>query len=253
LCPPVVLSTEEQVTCDDFARSITSELRKLKTPNSEDNVWIGPFDQLVSCGYAIVQAANRGFIGRETERYYDNVFVRIVKLLGQEEHENSELVALNNYVSSFYFNAGIQRLVFAAERLIATFVGVYCDCGKEPLIVGHTTPRWPVLLSVAQCRLEHPHFDSSMPHLRKMLSCASDWHTRCCDRDKCIAILRDQVNPKKHGIYDRAWILAHRPTGSDGGPWSPTDQLRLAEHGFEIVCNAYSEVVAWNPKPWKKQ
>src|SRR5271165_4375340 len=140
LIPPAVLSAEEQSTCKGFIDSVASELWKLQPPpNCEHNPWTGPFDQLVSCAYALMQAENRGFHARPTDNYFEDVLAKIVELLREQKAEASESDALNNYLSSFYFNAGIQRLTFAAERLLAAFVGVYCICGKEPMIVGNRT------------------------------------------------------------------------------------------------------------------
>ena len=247
--PPVALNAKEHAAGEDLLRSVVCKLSKLDVPSDEDSVWIGPFDQLATCAYALLQAENRGFHARETEAYYTDVFAKIARLLFAKTPDDSAVVALNNYVSSFYFNAGIQRLTFAAERLIATFCGVYCDCGKEPMVKrGERTPSWLALLRLGQCRLEHPHFATLLPDFRQMLSRARGWDQKSYAPDKCIALLREQVNPKKHSIYDRTWVMEHKPIMPETR-WLPTDQMSIAVEGFGLVCRAYSELLAWNPVP----
>jgi len=198
-----------------------------------------------------MQAENRGFHSRRTDNYFEEVLAKIVELLREQKEQASESDALNNYLSAFYFNAGFQRLIFAAERLLAAFVGVYCGapCNEAPMVKDTDRTNWHVLVNYAQCRLKHPHFDSSLPNLRKMLWCASNGKKYRCEPDDWLVIFRDRVNSKKHGS---SGTTGKKPKRSDGKDWLPIDQMKLAVHGFGIVSEAYSEVVAWNPTP-KKQ
>jgi len=114
---------------------LLAALNSLTTPPSKESVWIGPFDQLVSSAYALLKAEELEFASRSTDsdEYYNKVFCRIVTLVSElADGRSSNPTALKNYLSGIYFNAGFQRLTWAAERLTTTFAAVRCTCHRPP-------------------------------------------------------------------------------------------------------------------------
>lgn len=140
-------------------QKLLDALSSIVTPNF-DAVWLGPFDQLVSAGYALLKSDELGYSKRDVSVYYFDVHAQIVSLLGEqaEGRPSSSPQALDNFLSSFYFNAGLQRLTFAAERLLTSFVAIPCCCGRDAEVQRDNRGRWPGLSSVlpkAEKRRKH--------------------------------------------------------------------------------------------------
>jgi hypothetical protein len=235
-----------------FRSRLLSGLNLLTTPPSKESVWIGPFDQLVSSAYAFLAADELGFAKRSIDGYYHKVFCQIVKLVSKlaRGREPSDSPAFKNYLSGIYFNAGFQRLTWAAERLITTFAAVECTCANSTAMTRDAKGYWPKFgesIKAAKKRLERSHFDLQLPHFRGMLDQFDGWDRRSYDLSKALSILRDQVNPKKHSVYDYQQVQQSRPLKSRG-PWTSVDRISLAVHAFEVVSEAYCELVDWNPK-----
>lgn len=245
---------------------LLSALNSLKTPPSKESVWIGPFDQLVSSAYSLLEANELGFAKRSTDDYYKKVFCRIVPLVSKCAHgrplatlkrrgtpggKTPSARVLGNYLSGIYFNAGYQRLIWAAERLVTTFGAVNCKCGCSATIARTKKARWPPFDSkarpFAKNRLESCRFKSQLPSLGEMLSQFEEWDNRTCCRNKALSILSDQVNPKKHSVYDYEQVKKSIPLVMPcGNPWTPMDQVSLVVDAFELVCEAYCELLEWN-------
>jgi hypothetical protein len=241
----------------DAAQDIVAALQKLTTPQSFDSVWIGPFDQLVSAGYALLRVEKLGYKHRSLSTYYYRVHAKIVDLIvasasaGDDVHGDP---ALKDFAAGIYFNAGIQRLTFGVERLVATFAGIPCTCGKA----AETTPTvrrlgtwWPDFGDYRKGtirRLKHSHLHGQLPKLTKMLPQFDGWDGRTFDLSKGLSILRQQVNQRKHGPYLRKHAKASAPVTTAGDPsWSPVQQMELALRSYEIACGVYRELVDWNP------
>jgi hypothetical protein len=241
----------------DFAQDLIAALQKLTTPQSFDSVWIGPFDQLVSAGYALLRAEKLGYGHRSLSTYYYRVHAKIVDLCVASETADEAVPsdpALKDFAAGIYFNAGIQRLTFGVERLVATFAGIPCTCGKAaenaPTVTRRGT-RWPDFGDYrkgANRRLKHSHFQGRLPTLTKMLTQFDGWDGRTFVLNKGLSILRQQVNQRKHGPYMRQHAKASAPVTAAGDPsWSPVQQLELAVRSYEITCEVYRELVDWNP------
>jgi hypothetical protein len=233
-----------------FRSRLLSATKSLQpqVPPSKESVWIGPFDQLVSSGYALLRADELEFAKRSLDKYYENVFCQIVNLVSKlaDDREFSD-PALKNYVSAIYFNAGFQRLTWAAERLITTFGAVRCTCHLPPDVT-KKDGIWYFKESRegAKRRLQHDHFNSKLQKFREMLSQLDGWDKASYDPKKALSILREQVNPKKHSVYDYPLVQASRPWTNSGQQWNPNDQMSLAVGAFEVVCKAYCELLDWN-------
>ncbi len=259
-----VPGTEPQQTpARTLADEVLSALGTLKVAPAK-SVWTGPFDQLVSSGYALVTADRLGFVERKVDGYYETVLQSIVDRLSAElKQKEFPLAKLNdsdevrNYLSSFYFNAGFQRFTWGAERLATTFAAVTCTCEKnEPGLSKKDDGRWPGLKCVVAAtkdRIRHLNFaaDSRFRSLVQQLEDSTEKHDPnaapdASDEKKALYIFRDQVNPKKHSVFDFKFVQDSRPL-KEGRPWSSRDQMELAVHAYELVCNAYCELLLWNP------
>lgn len=235
---------------------LIAALEQLTTPESFQSVWIGPFDQLVSAGYALLRAEKLGYSDRALGIYYYRVHAKIVDLIVASETTDEDVPvdpALKDFASGIYFNAGIQRLTFGVERMVATFAGIPCTCGKAaettPTLTRHGT-RWADFGDYrkgANRRLKHSHLQGFLPNFAKLLTQFDGWDGRTFDSEKGLSILRQQVNQRKHGPYLRQHAKASVPVTATGDPnWSPAQQLELAICSYEIACGAYRELVDWN-------
>jgi hypothetical protein len=241
----------------DATPKLIAALAQLTTPQSFNSVWIGPFDQLVSAGYALLRAEKLGYRTRALGTYYYRVHAKIVDLIVASETADDDVPgdpALRDFAGGIYFNAGIQRLTFGVERLVATFAGIPCTCGKAaetaPTVTRRGT-RWPDFGDYrkgANSRLKHSHFQGLLPKLTKMLTQFDGWDGRTFVLNKGLPILRQQVNQRKHGPYRRQHAKASAPVTAAGDPsWSPVQQLELAVRSYGIACEGYRELVDWNP------
>jgi len=241
----------------DAAQDIVAALQNLTTPKSFNSVWVGPFDQLVSAGYALLRAEKLGYRHRSLSTYYYRVHAKIVDLIVASASADEDVhcdPALKDFGGGIYFNAGIQRLTFGVERLVATFAGIPCTCGKA----AETTPtvtrrgtRWADFgdyRNGANRRLKHSHLQGLLPKLTTMLSQFDGWDGRTFDSEKGLTILRQQVNQRKHGLYLRQHAKASAPVTAAGEPsWSPAQQSELAVRSYDCACGVYRELVDWNP------
>jgi len=229
-----------------FSSRLLSALKSLRTPPSKESVWIGPFDQLVSSTYALLKADALNFVNRSTDEYYDKVFSKITILISEfaDNLQPSDPAALDNYISGIYFNAGFQRLTWAAERLVATFAATRCTCHRPPEAVKDWS--FPSRLKAANLRLTHDHFKSQLPRFREMLSQFDGWDKTSYDPNRALSILRDQINPKKHSVYERQRVEASKPWTSKDTQWKSGDQMSLVVGAFELVCKGYCELLDWN-------
>ena len=228
--------------------SIMAALATLKPP-PDKNIWIGPFDQLVSSGNTLLIAAQKGFESRNVADYHSRVLSRVVTLLQMDP--NCKDPALNDYLLGFYFNAGFQRFIWGAERLLTTFAAVKCTCVLgEPAISRGKHGRWPrvkdVVIPKAEQRLQHKHFDSQLISFRTIVSHMKAQNTYKCEPDNATPIFRDEVDLRKHSVYDANTLGRSRPIRADGTVWEPPDQMRLAVDAYKLTCSAYGELRTWN-------
>lgn len=117
-----------------FYTRASTALSQIQAPRLHDSAWIGPFEQLVGAAFSLIESENRGFSRRKYSAvYHPAVQRKIVSLLAELEAgvESTQRDALDNWLSRYYFNSGIQRVTFAAERLIATFAALPCKCGTR--------------------------------------------------------------------------------------------------------------------------
>ncbi len=219
-------------------------------PPPDKSVWVGPFDQLVSSGHALLVSARRSFETRNVSDYHGRVLSNVVRLLQSDSYDTDP--SLNDYLLGFYFNAGFQRIVWAAERLLTTFAAVNCSCGDNSYaITRHAkNDQWPHMKAVIPAvmkHLQHAHFNAKLLSFRALFDQMKEDNTFTCEQEKALRIFADEVNLRKHSVYDVAFLQRTRPKHADGTSWKPSDQLELAIYSFKLACCAYGELVRWNP------
>jgi hypothetical protein len=245
----------------DLRTRLDKVLSQMQTPVLYDSAWIGPFEQLVGAVFSLIESEKRGFSRRKySEVYHPAVQCKIASLLGELEAglKSTQQDALDNWLSRYYFNAGIQRVNFAAERLIATFAALPCTCGSRPpeiAIRNNRPPKFKELLDGAQLRLAHveTEYSSSVSKLKVLLGQLSTPYDRNdpFDPAKGLAMIRQDVNRRKHSVYKRSETLDALPRpASDTVTWSNAGckaRMETAVACLELVAGGYSELHAWYP------
>ena len=246
---------------NDIGRRLNAVLVSIQAPPLHDSAWIGPFEQLVGATFSLIESEKRGFSQLVySPVYHRTVQCKIASVLAKLDVGTSseQQDALDNWLSRYYFNSGIQRLSFAAERLIATFASIPCKCGNRPpeiAIKNNQPPRFPERLKGAQDRLAHVRAESSEP-LGRFDNVLNQLATRY-ERDdpfdpvKGLAMIRQDVNSRKHSVYRRSECLEvfQRPI-SGLITWSTAGFKARMDTGtncLELVAYAYAEMLQWQP------
>ena len=245
----------------DFKARLTSCLTKIQCPSLYDSAWLGSFEQLVGAGFSLIESEERGFSRREYSPVYHPAVQRqivslLVELAAGEQCSDEE--ALENWLSRYYFNSGIQRVTFAAERLIATFAALPCRCGSRPPEVAtenNRPPKFSKRLDGACARLAHVQAEYPLPltKFKTMLDQLGSRYNRndFYDSSKGLAMIRQDVNSRKHSVYIRSETLDALPRPASGTiTWSNAgchDRMATAIGCLELVAGAYAELLSWNP------
>jgi hypothetical protein len=244
-----------------YEARLSSGLSQLAAPTLHDSVWLGPFEQLVGAAYSLIESEKRGFSSRAySPVYHPMVQCMIVSLLeGLEAGKKiTQQDALDNWLSRYYFNSGIQRVNFAAERLVATFAGLPCKCGTRPpeiTISNHRPPNFQQRLDGAQARLTHVEAEYTTP-LTKLKAVLGQLTARYDRNDPFnpstgLAMIRRDVNSRKHSVYKRSETLDALPRPASGRVTWPeagcNARMETAVDCLELVVGAYGEMLAWYP------
>ena len=114
-------------TAESDIRLVRDALKTMGLPNV-GTVWIGPYEQLHGAGFALLAAARHGVHQRDLSNYHLRVRTNIVQIILEHDElgKVADRFAFDNAMAGFYFNSAIQRIVWASERLIKTFVSVPC-------------------------------------------------------------------------------------------------------------------------------
>lgn len=257
----------------DTNAAIILSLQKLKCP-AFDSVWVGPFEQLLGAGYALLGATKHEIYRRNLDRYNPEVQAKVTTHLqalfsegvASDACKFDDPCRFDDWVSGFYFNSAIQRINWAGERLLLTCAAVDCQCGKRTTELSNGKPEWREVLGGALNRLDHVQNDDGI-YLSKCRAIREQFIVRDesgntrnyykrddpLDRSKILAMLRYNVNNRKHRIYIRPELRDQESAGKgDNKKWSSSGadvQTDLAREAFDLVCDAYEELRNWNPKP----
>lgn len=247
--------------------AIVASFKKLQRP-SHVSAWLGPFEQLLGAGYALMCAIKHGIYQRTLDSYGPRVQAKIVGHLENfaVAHVPSDHAGFDDWLSGFYFNAAVQRIVWAGERLLFTCAAVECACGHRTTekSVAEDKPGWKKVKSGALARLDHVQKDgTNLTTCRAVLEqfrfkdasgkVREYRRADALDRTKILAMLRYTVNNRKHRIYIRGELRDQESAGKgDNQKWCSSGadfQMDLACEAFDLVCQAYEELRNWNPTP----
>jgi hypothetical protein len=214
-------------------QTIIEGLARLTAP-PEGTVWIGPFEQLAGAGYALLTAHRLG-IGTRGRRinYHDEVRRTVIPTLVAHLKDGSAAAPMvTKWLAGFYFNAAKQRLVWTDERLLRGFVATGCSgCSWRSGYVGGDMPK---VVELANLCVDH-----AMACRKKQLI-----HTaqliRAHDLSGPLMLLRRGVNARKHSLYPE---LQHTIEGRV----PETQQVRFARDVFDLLVEAYAELLQWCP------
>ncbi len=239
---------------------IKNALQGLKLPEP-GTVWIGPFEQLQGAAYALLAAERHGVYERNFHEYHAKVRAKVVALILQHaaNEKLSDKDAFDNAVAGFYFNSAIQRIVWAAERLVTAFVSVECSCcGAVERSAICKTSHFSDFLKDARRRLKHIGSSGGQGFLEvsKFLQLFTRKPYRRespYDPGHILAMLQYDVNNRKHAIYGP--LARDRKTADLRGNAKPSRwsnapqhvQMHLSCAAFEAVCRAYDELKDWQP------
>jgi hypothetical protein len=254
------MTTAGPVGSPGFAQPLMETLSQLKAPGLHDSAWIGPFEQLAGAGYSLLASEQLGYSRRSYfGLYHPLVQSKIVSLLTDKfaNQTSSDQEALDNWLSRFYFNSGIQRVDFAAERLIATFASVACVCGKRASDVT-ISGRWPTFkerLDGAKARLTHVdvEYTSPLTNVKEVIKQLDGWYkpSQPFDPTRGLAMLRYAVNSRKHSVYKRVEALDSLAQPASGTvTWLNAGngaRMETAASAFALTRSAYAEALAWHP------
>lgn len=116
-------------------------------------------------------------------------------------------------------------------------------------------PKFRERLNGAQDRLTHvePEYTGQLSKMKVVLSQLGAPYNRNdpFDPSKGLAMIRRDVNSRKHSVYRRAEVLDSLPRPASGThTWSDAGcnaQMEIAVKSLEFVAGAYSELLAWHP------
>jgi len=240
-------------------KQVRDSLERLQCPQYSDSIWIAPFELLTGAAYALLAAERHGFSRRDQRKYAYHTHVRenIASLVGEYSfaQQASDRAAFDDWVSGFYFNSAVQRIVWAAERLLVAFAGIPCSCGQAPEVLEDGRPGFGEIWKAASRRLEHVanehQQDLSYVHvlLRQM---PPDRHFRRetpFNPDTVFSMLRHDLE-RKHGLGLHPHDEHHQPAGTELRlTWStagPGLQMQFVCAAFSLLCHAYNELLAWH-------
>ena len=244
-----------------YEARLSGALGQLAAPALHDSAWLGPFEQLVGAAFSLIESEKRGFSRRKYDPlYHPNVQSKIVPLLEKLEAGQGTMQqnVLDTWLSRYYFNSGIQRVNFAAERLIATFAALPCQCGNRPPEIvarNNRAPKFQERFNGAQLRLAHvePEYGRQLLKMKHVLNQLGTPYNRNdpFDPSKGLAMIRRDVNSRKHSVYKRAEVLDSLPRPAAGThSWSDAGskaQMETAVVSLDLVVGAYGEMLAWYP------
>ncbi len=244
----------DTVSDQDYIAKVQERLKSFKTPSMNKSVWSGVFEQIAGIAYALFMADRFGIWERDKDLksdYHNNVRQLLPELILTYFRKSTVLHNLEVYLSGYYFNAGIQRIVWASERLLHTFAGIECQCSR-PSELCNKKSRFGEVKNAARKRLQHVsnEHNKQLTNMETLLHQIAKQYNRNdpFDKTKALAMLRFDVNNRKHAFgtpFDR------KPSNdSKGITWSNAGaklQMEVACETFDLIGRVYSELVLWQP------
>lgn len=214
------------------AMVVQEPLAKLTAPQPRRSVWIGPFEQLVGAGYALLTAERHGIWTRSRRSYHERIRQPLVPRLLQHLATGGDDEVVQAWIAGFYFNAAKQRLVWADERLLRAFGAVPCAaCASGPWCNGGEIAK---IVEAVKRGVEH----TEEQHQRRLSSMSA--LVAAHDAEGPLRLLRASVNLRKHSVFPEALheVESRLPERR---------QMRLACDVFRLLVDSYLELLACFP------
>jgi hypothetical protein len=234
---------------------VRESLADLQSPKFSDSAWVAPFELLMGAAYALLAAERHGYSRRDGRKYEYQMQVRgnIAALVAEHAFAppGPDRPAFDDWVSSFYFNAAEQRLVWAADRLLTTFAALDCPCDRPGDLPGQGKHSFAEVWKAASRRLEHvgAEHQKDLTYVAVLLQqSVSEHHHQyemAFNADTVFSMLRDHLE-HRHGYT----LDGKRRTVA--GPhlrWStaaPGVQMEIVCAAFSLLCHTYDEMMNWH-------
>ena len=236
-----------------YAMTVREAIAALECPNYSDSVWAGPFEQIVGAAYALLAAERHGFSRHDERKYQFHAHVRenVAAWVAEEPFRPSDQSAFDDWVSGFYFNSALQRLVGAGEQLAAAFSAQGCPCKKSP--AGHHGRAGVRQESQAALHfLEHLRsaHRQELPAMQAVLSQMSSPASRraAFDPEHALATLSAELHQRQaHAPRQPELRAARLPARTSWSTAGPEQQMALACAALTQLVRAYNQLAEWRP------
>ena len=238
-----------------YAMTVREAIAALECPNYSDSVWAGPFEQIVGAAYALLAAERHGFSRHDERKYQFHAHVRenVAAWVAEEPFRPSDQSAFDDWVSGFYFNSALQRLVGAGEQLVAAFFAQECPCRKSP--AGQRGSGRAGVRQECQAALHFlEHLRSAhrqeLPEMHAVLTQMSSPASRrtVFDPEHALATLRGELH-QRH-VHAPRQPEPHKARPSARTSWStagPEQQIAVACAALAQLVRAYNQLAEWRP------
>jgi len=233
---------------------VRESLADLECPKFSDSAWVAPFELLMGAAYALLAAEHHGYSLRDCHKYeyHTHVRERIAAILAEQTFTPpaSERSLFDDWVSGFYFNDAEERLAWVAERLLTTFAGLECPCGRPGELVGHGKRSFAEVWRAAALRLEHVgtehHTDLTYVAvlLKQSVAERHSAYELAFNADTVLSMLRDHIDHKRGDALagDRKTTAGRHISWSTAAPGL---QMEFVCAAFSLLCHAYNEMLHW--------
>ena len=235
---------------------VREALASLQCPQFGDSVWVAPFELLTGAAYALLGAERHGYWHRDQRKYEYHAHVRenIAILIAEHPFGADEppQSAFEDWVAGFYFNAAEERLVCAAERMLTTFAGVECECGRAGELRDGARHSYGEVWDAAWRRLEHigTEHQKDLSYVAVLLrQMPSEKHHRremVFDPESVLALLRYHLE-QKHALsapgHESNQAVRTRACWATAPPGV---QMEFVCAAFSLLCHAFNEIVQWH-------
>jgi hypothetical protein len=236
------------------AMTVREAIAALECPNYSDSVWAGPFEQLVGAAYALLAAERHGFSRHDERKYQFHAHVRenVAAWVAEEPFRPSDQSAFDDWVSGFYFNSALQRLVGAGEQLVTVFAAQECPCGKLPAGRHGQHDGFRPSCQAAQRLLEHLRsaHRKELPELEAVLKQMSSPAKRgvAFDPAHALVVVRGELHQRQaHGARQPETRSAGRRPKVSRPTVGPELQMTMACAAFAQLARAYNQLAEWHP------
>ncbi len=115
-------------------------LSKLPYPATNEKHLCPCYEQLIGAAYGLISAGDYGILNRSLSDYHERVRPQLVPIMTAADR--LPIAAKNKtwatWVSGFYFNTAIQRIIWATDRLVTIFAALPLSFNSDlPAVKGN--------------------------------------------------------------------------------------------------------------------